>query len=180
VVGGRSLGSLHRLNCRSVCYSIDPWERRWSKKLNSRMYGFTQPSLSLCSRIDSGYASLNRDSKLLLVSNLKDGVDEYRFPSMEKVQTFTHPIDTNCILQTRALSSWNLIVAGGDDGFARVFNRISGQLVSEIRHGGRFISFNRPTGVPITSASSWSAHTSCRGRARSYGVTIYVRLTFAM
>jgi len=77
VVGGHSLESLHRLNCCSVCYSIDPWERRWSKKLNSWMYGFTQPSLSLCSCIDSGYASLNRDSKLLLVSNLKDSVDEY-------------------------------------------------------------------------------------------------------
>jgi len=83
----------------------------------------------------SGYASLNHDGKLLLVSNLKDGIDEYQFPSMEKVQTFTHPIDTNCILQTRSLSSQNLIVAGGDNGFAHIFNRISSQLVSEIRHG---------------------------------------------
>ncbi len=83
----------------------------------------------------SGYASLNHDGKLLLISNLKDGIDEYQFLSMEKVQTFTHPIDTNCILQTRSLPSRNLIVAGGDNGFARVFNRISGQLVSEIHHG---------------------------------------------
>ncbi|KAH9009205.1 hypothetical protein EDB83DRAFT_2179998, partial [Lactarius deliciosus] len=75
------------------------------------------------------------DGKLLLVSNLKDGIDEYRFPSMEKVQTFTHPIEKNCILQTKVLPLWNLIVAGGDDGFARVFNRISGQLVCEIHHG---------------------------------------------
>ena len=85
--------------------------------------------------LHSGYASLNHDGKLLLVSNLKDGIDEYQFPSMEKVQAFTHPIDTNCILQTRSLPSRNLIVAGGDNGFARVFNRISGQLVSEIHHG---------------------------------------------
>jgi hypothetical protein len=84
----------------------------------------------------SGYASLNQDGKLLLISNLKDGIDEYQFPSMEKVQTFTHPINTNCILQTRSLPSRNLIIAGGDNGFARVFNRISGQLVSKIHHGG--------------------------------------------
>ena len=59
---------------------------------------------------------------------------------MEKVQTFAHPIETNCILQTKMLSSCNLIVTGGDDGFARVFNRISGQLVSEIHHGGRHLA----------------------------------------
>jgi hypothetical protein len=86
---------------------------------------------------NSGYASLNHDGKLLLVSNLKDGIDEFQFPSLEKVQTFTHPIERNCILQTRSLPSGNLIVTGGDNGFARVFNRISGQLVSEIHHGGR-------------------------------------------
>ena len=86
---------------------------------------------------NSGYTAPNHDSKLLLVSNLKDGIDEYRFPSMEKVQTFTHPIEKNCILQTKTLPSWNLIVTGGDDGFAQVFNQISGQLVSEIHHGGK-------------------------------------------
>lgn len=92
---------------------------------------------SLFSSIDSGHAALSCDSKLLLVSNLEDGIDEYQFPSMKKVRTYTHPIETNCILQTRSLPSWNLIVAGGDNGFARVFNRISGQLVSEIHHGGK-------------------------------------------
>jgi hypothetical protein len=91
---------------------------------------------------NSGFAAPNHDDKLLLVSNLKDGIDEYQFPSMEKVQTFTHPIETNCILQARVLPSWNLIVTGGDDGFARVFNRISGQLVSEIHHGGGHATFN--------------------------------------
>ncbi len=73
----------------------------------------------------------------LLVSNLKDGIDEYQFPSLEKVQTFSHPIERNCILQTRTLLAWNLVVIGGDNGFARVFNRISGQLVSEVHHGGK-------------------------------------------
>ena len=78
----------------------------------------------------------------MLVSNLKDGFDEYQFPSMEKVQTFAHPIETNCILQTKMLSSCNLIITGGDDGFAWVFNQISGQLVSEIHHRGRDPTFN--------------------------------------
>ena len=105
---------------------------------------------------NSGYASLNYDGKLLLVSNLKDGIDEFQFPSLEKVQTFTHPIEKNCILQTRSLPSGNLIVTGGDNGFARVFNRISGQLVSEIHHGGRHVPFDHPVmTVRLTCRSSW-------------------------
>ena len=105
------------------------------------MYVLRQPfHLSvLFSCIDSGYAALNHDGKLLLVSNLKDGIDEYQFPSMERIQTFTHPIQINCILQTRSLPSGNLIVTGVDDGFVRVFNRISGQLVSELHHGGEYL-----------------------------------------
>jgi hypothetical protein len=86
---------------------------------------------------NSGYAAPTHDGKFLLVSNLKDGVDEYRFPSLEKVQTFSHHVERNCILHTRTLPARNLVVVGGDNGFARVFNRISGQLVSEIHHGGK-------------------------------------------
>ncbi len=37
----------------------------------------------------------------LLVSNLKDGIDEYQFPSLEKVQSFSHPIERNCIQSAR-------------------------------------------------------------------------------
>ena len=128
----------YQLKYYSLCYAIDPWEKRWSKRLNTRMYASRYLSLLiLFSVTGSGYAAPDHDGQLLLVSNLKDGFDEYRFPSMEKVQTFSHPIETLCIHQTRMLPSCNLIITGGDDGFARVFNRISGQLVSEIRHGGR-------------------------------------------
>lgn len=101
------------------------------------MYDFQLHTPSpLLTFTNSGYAAPNHDGSLLLVSNLVDGIDEYKFPSLEKVQTFNHPIEVNCILQTRTLPLWNLVIAGGDSGFARVFNRISGQLVSEIHHGG--------------------------------------------
>ena len=126
----------------------------------------------------SGYASLNRNGKLLLVSNLKDGIDKYQFPSMEKVQTFTHPIDTNCILQTRSLSSWNLIVAGGDNGFTHVFNRISGQLVGKIHHG----SMSRckvNSAVQLTCPSLWPAYASCRGRDHTSHQLLGYLLTFS-
>ncbi|KAH9174091.1 WD40-repeat-containing domain protein, partial [Lactarius sanguifluus] len=115
---GASVVMYYLDNHKCVCYLIDPWEKRWSKKLNTWI----------------GYAAPNYDGKLLLVSNLKGGIDEYQFPSMERVQTFTFPIEVNCILQAKSLPQGNLIVVGGDDGFAWVFNRISGQLVSKIHH----------------------------------------------
>lgn len=104
------------------------------------MYVSNSILLNLCQFIlsNSGYAAPNHDGQLLLVSNLINGVDEYKLPSLEKVQTFSHPVEVNCILQTRTLPLSNLIVAGGDSGVARVFNRISGQLVSEIHHGGKY------------------------------------------
>jgi hypothetical protein len=115
--------------------------------LNTRMYVSNSILLDLCQFIlpNSGYAAPNHDGQLLLVSNLINGVDEYKLPSLEKVQTFSHPVEVNCILETRTLPLSNLIVAGGDSGVARVFNRISGQLVSEIYHGGRH------TGILIVS-----------------------------
>ena len=86
---------------------------------------------------NSGHATPNHDGKYILVSNLSTGIDEYQFPSLEKVQTFSHPVERNYVLHTRTLPAWNLVVVGGDNGFARVFNRINGQLVSEIHHGGK-------------------------------------------
>lgn len=137
--GKRALSLVfHPLNCYSLCYAIEPWEKRWSKRLNTRMYDFQYCSiLTYVNLPNSGYAAPNHDGKYLLVSNLKDGIDEYQFPSLEKIQTFSYPLQYNYILHTRTLPAWNLVVVGGDNGFARVFNRISGQLVSEIHHGGK-------------------------------------------
>ena len=84
---------------------------------------------------NSGFAAPSDDGEHLFVSNLRDGIDEYQFPSMHKVQTFAQPIEKNRIIHVRKLPSHNLIVTGGDDGFARVFHRTNGQLVSEIHHG---------------------------------------------
>ncbi len=119
---------------------------------------------------NSGFAAPNHDGKYLLMSNLKDGIDKYQFLSLEKVQTFSHPIECNCILQTRTLPACNLVIVGGDNGFARVFNRISGQLISEIHHGGKHaasssISWNvHDCGI----FSSWPPHTGCRGELRDH------------
>ena len=83
------------------------------------MYNFQQHSLPLLFTLSNGgFVAPNHDGRFLLISNLINGMDNYKFPSLKKIQTFIHPIEVNCILQMRTLLSGNLIVAGGDSGFA--------------------------------------------------------------
>lgn len=77
------------------------------------------------------------DGLYLFVTNLIDGVDQYRFPSLEKVQSFPHAIETNHPLQVSTVNQGALIVCGGDNGFARVYDRRTGQLVQRLQHDKR-------------------------------------------
>ncbi|KAI0258344.1 hypothetical protein BC834DRAFT_835790 [Gloeopeniophorella convolvens] len=81
---------------------------------------------------------MSNDCKRVLVTNLLSGIDDYDFPTMERSRTLYHPFKSNHILQTAVLPDVDLVVAGGDNGEARVFNRTSGQLVSSIGHAGEF------------------------------------------
>ncbi len=75
-----------------------------------------------------GHASLCKSSEaFLLVTNLRDGVNQYRFLSLEKINTFVHQITFNLHLQVE-------FTGGGDRGFARVFHRCTGELVQLLDH----------------------------------------------
>jgi hypothetical protein len=84
----------------------------------------------------SGNAVLCPDSKYLFVSNLVDGIDQYSFPSLERVQKFTHSIIHNVPLQVAIVQNASFIVSGGDDGAVRIFERRNGQLLTRLQHGG--------------------------------------------
>ncbi|KLO04797.1 hypothetical protein SCHPADRAFT_840204, partial [Schizopora paradoxa] len=76
------------------------------------------------------------EDTFLLVSNLQDGVDLYKFPTLEKVRTFIHPIVDNVPLQVDCTSDGKFVVCGGDGGFVRVFCRSTGEVVQHLSHGG--------------------------------------------
>jgi WD40 repeat protein len=70
----------------------------------------------------------------LLVANLHDGVDLYSIPNMQLVKTYSHSNAHNAIFKVSFVDqSW--LVSGGQDGFARLYQSQSGQLVQKLEHG---------------------------------------------
>ncbi|KAG2049755.1 WD40 repeat-like protein [Suillus hirtellus] len=138
------------------CYSIEPWDLKWKKKVQSRI----------------GNTALDRN--FLLVSNLKDGVDKYAVPTFQCVQSYTHVILDNIPLQISVASQSGLIVVGGDDemnpynGFARIFDYISGVYRGQLAHGNRgdqitpITSHEGRSGCVVVTGSCLSGHSSVK------------------
>lgn len=82
-----------------------------------------------------GNATLASDGQFVIVSNLHDGISQYRFPTMELVQSYSHPILRNYCMQVAASSCNSFWVAcGGDDGFARLYQADSQQQMYRLEH----------------------------------------------
>ncbi|EIW74268.1 WD40 repeat-like protein [Coniophora puteana RWD-64-598 SS2] len=100
------------------CYGIEPWTLKWTKVLPTRI----------------GDTCLSDSGGFLFVSNLTNGVDKYALPTMERVDSFPHPIIRNAILQVAFAPAANLLVVGGDDGFLRVFDHRTGKIMHHVEH----------------------------------------------
>ncbi|KLO04289.1 WD40 repeat-like protein [Schizopora paradoxa] len=100
------------------CFDVDHLVLRWSRHISTRI----------------GHATLCRKNEVLLVSNLRDGVDQYRFPSLERVKSFSHPISINVPLQVVLADDNQVVVCGGDRGFVRVYGQHSGRLIQTLQH----------------------------------------------
>ena len=75
------------------------------------------------------------DGYSVFITNLSDGIDHYRLPDFQKVQSFPHAIKLNLTLQIAVANGGSIIVCGGDDGFARAFDRRTGRLLQCLDHG---------------------------------------------
>ncbi|KLO04086.1 WD40 repeat-like protein, partial [Schizopora paradoxa] len=102
-----------------MCLSIEPWAVKWSKTIPTRI-----GNACFCSN----------DGSYIYIANLTNIVDQYKFPTLERVQSFPHAIEIKRPVQvsTTALGAW--VVAGGDAGFACIFDRRTGQLVQRLDH----------------------------------------------
>ncbi|KAG1895989.1 WD40-repeat-containing domain protein [Suillus fuscotomentosus] len=122
------------------CYSIEPWDLKWRKKVQGRI----------------GNTAL--EGNFLLVSNLKDGVDKYTVPTLQRVQSYSHVIIRNA----------GLIFIGGDDGFARIFNYSTGAFRGQLEHGNPsdqiipVTSHEGRAGCTVVTGSCFNGHSSVK------------------
>ncbi|KIJ95004.1 hypothetical protein K443DRAFT_109531 [Laccaria amethystina LaAM-08-1] len=74
------------------------------------------------------------DNQLLIVTNLINRINIYSLPSGQPLQSFTHPICLNVPLLISFALQGSLIVVGGDNGSAQVYNSCLG-LLTVLPHG---------------------------------------------
>ena len=98
------------------CYSIEPLGLKWSREIPTRI----------------GNACFCADTQQIFVSNLIDGVDQYDYPSLIRQKTFKHAIVRNYILQVVVAGEGAWLIAGGDSGFGRLFDRCNGELMTQL------------------------------------------------
>ncbi|KAG2740868.1 WD40 repeat-like protein [Suillus brevipes Sb2] len=132
------------------CYSIEPWDLKWRKKVQGRI----------------GNTVL--EGNFLLVSNLKDGVDKYAVPTLQRVQSYSHVILRNVPLQISVARQAGLIFVGGDDGFARIFDYNTGIYRGQLPHGNRgdqiipVASHEGRAGCTVITGSCFNGHSSVK------------------
>lgn len=101
------------------------------------------------------------DNQLLIVTNLVNGINIYSLPPGQPLRSFTHPIRLNVPLLVSSALQGSLIVVGGDNGSARVYDSCLG-LVTVLPHGqGILISF-RPI-LKLIALTSWNTGADCCG-----------------
>ncbi|KLO04592.1 WD40 repeat-like protein, partial [Schizopora paradoxa] len=101
------------------CFTIEPWNLKWTRSVASRI-GFS----TLC----------GSNGVTMFISNLVDGIDEYRLPDLEKIKAFPHAIKSNFPLRVVTAFREGWLVSGGDSGFARLFDRRTGRLLQLLEH----------------------------------------------
>jgi hypothetical protein len=83
--------------------------------------------------------------QIIVVSNLHNGIDQYALPTLERLQSYPHPVLRNVPLQVATTREGGWIVSGGDDGYVRVFDCRTGQLMERLEHEkGQNIAFKLP------------------------------------
>ncbi|KIJ58633.1 hypothetical protein HYDPIDRAFT_48510, partial [Hydnomerulius pinastri MD-312] len=75
------------------------------------------------------------DGQHLLISNLRDGVDKYVWPTMHRAQSYHHTILVNVPLQISVAREAGWVIIGGDNGFARIFDYQTGVFREKLDHG---------------------------------------------
>ena len=69
-----------------------------------------------------------------MVSNLKNGVDVYALPLLERLKHYPFPIHENKLQQVTLPNDHRWLVCGGDMGYARIFDALTAEMVMHLEH----------------------------------------------
>ncbi|EDR13939.1 uncharacterized protein LACBIDRAFT_305165 [Laccaria bicolor S238N-H82] len=108
------------------------------------------------------------DNQLLIVTNLVNGIDIHSLPPGQPLRSFTHPIHLNVPLLVSSALQGSLIVVGGDNGSARVYDSCVG-LLTVLPHG--------QVGTLVQIVTTYSSSDGCliiTGSSDSNGAAIKV------
>jgi hypothetical protein len=155
------------LTSSRVAYQVDAMTQKWSHQLPTRMYvaNIIFINVSLTSAVHlSGHATLSADERMLIVSNLQDGVDIYSMPPVQLLRSFKHAISVNVPLQVHSALQGALTLAGSDDGTVRLFEQRTGQVSELLPHGNGEYECRCSLSLRCLSFCSRKPCASCNGR----------------
>jgi len=101
------------------------------------------------------------DNHLLIVTNLVNGINIYSLPPGQPLRSFTHRIHLNVPLLVSSALQGSLIVVGGDNGSARVYDSCIG-LLTVLPHGPGISIHFRPI-LQLIPVTSWNTGADCCG-----------------
>ena len=114
----------------------------------------------------SGHATLSADERMLIVSNLQDGVDTYSMPPVQPLRSFKHAISENVPLQVHSALQGALTLSGSDDGTVRLFEQRTGQVSELLPHGNGGCRHLRSSSLTCLSWCSRKPCADCDSRYR--------------
>ena len=118
----------------SVCFSIMPWEMHWVQGTWTRVWVILYCPCCWCWCVFSGCIAVCWDSNSIFVTDLEDGIDQYKLPNMQRSRTYSHEIISNVPLQVTTANCGEWLICGGDNRFVRVFDRWSGKFMEKLGH----------------------------------------------
>ncbi len=111
----------------------------WSKTLNSSMY----ERLCVCStklladHISSGNAILNSGENILIVDNLVNGFDIYKYPHTAPFNAIEVPRKTPFIHGASFIENGSQVACGSDHGIVYLYSVEKGERLQKLKHGSQ-------------------------------------------
>jgi hypothetical protein len=119
------------------CWDVDSLEVKWHitpRACNMLVHFQTISSLSRCSPNHSGCSSVSSDERVVVVSNLYDGLDWYKIPDRTFSRSVPIRIAKNVIIPVQFADRDSLLITGGTSGMAKVLDARTAETIQTLDH----------------------------------------------